>query len=123
MKPLLYILTATIAPFILCRLVAAQDSGALSLAQGAAQLQTQPRSIEQSQPLSNQSPDTRSSTELENATGTLQANPARPAPNSIIPAGFIPAELLRPRAPKPVDPLEFFKVPPLDGGIKVPLGR
>lgn len=85
---------------------------------GAALLQTQPASI--NQPASSRTqlkPFTPA--DLNTASQALQAKPQTPVRNSIIPAG-----LMTPPATAPsVSPLEFFKVPALDNGVRFKVGE
>jgi hypothetical protein len=96
-------------------LISTQAQAQELAAPGAAALQTQPASIEQPNP----GRPTSSSATANPFTQTpaLQANPPQPARRSLI-----PESLKTPKTPKPVDPIDFFKVPPLDGGIKIRLG-
>lgn len=91
--------------------------------QGANLLQTQPASV-------NRAPDSASPykpASLRGVADSLQANPAQPRQASIIPDSAIPQSVrgLLPGQPKPraVDPIDFFKVPSLEGGVRVPILR
>lgn len=84
-------------------------------APGADELQTKPASIEQLNP--GRQIDVSAPAAPAPQTPVLQANPPQPARRSIIPEG-----LSIPRTPQSIDPIDFFRVPAPDGGIKIRLG-
>ena len=88
---------------------------------GAALLQTQPISVNQVGFGRTRITPYRA-VELNNATATLQANPKKPAEDSIFPPNLVPASMVRPTSAPSVNPLEFFQIPALDGGVKVRVG-
>lgn len=96
-------------------LTAPNSALAQAVPAGAASLQTQPASLNQSNaspigaPLPNR--------DLNGVSASLRAKPQPPAKRPLIPESFT-----QPRKPPTIDPLEYFKVPPLDGGIKVRIG-
>lgn len=90
----------------------------------SAPLITQPASINR---LSNESGASRpaapyTSQQLNGALGTLQANPkaATPAPTNSIESLIQRFSTSTPKRTT-IDPIDFFKPPALDGGVKIPL--
>jgi hypothetical protein len=63
---------------------------------------------------------------LRAIAGSISARPVRAKEPSIIPDGLIPKSMMevnQAQLNRPVDPIDFFKVPPLDSGVKMPIKR
>ncbi|WP_421657276.1 hypothetical protein [Leptothermofonsia sp. ETS-13] len=63
---------------------------------------------------------------LRAIAGSISARPVRAKEPSIIPDGLIPKSVMevnQSQSNRPVDPIDFFKVPPLDSGVKMPIKR
>ncbi|UBF23856.1 hypothetical protein K9N68_19090 [Kovacikia minuta CCNUW1] len=101
------------------------DSPSSSTSQSqSSSLMTHPASVNQpgkkpepkGQPLSPQ--------KLDAIAGSISGKPPqKPKEPSFIPDNIVPTELLPRFEPKPVEPLDDFKVPALNGGVKVPIRR
>lgn len=87
----------------------------------SAPLVTQPASINQI-PGSSRLAAPYTTDQLNSTLGVLQANPkaATPAPTGSI-ESLIQRFSNSDRKPAAIDPIDFFKPPALDGGVKIPL--
>ncbi|MBW4578872.1 MAG: hypothetical protein KME42_04760 [Tildeniella nuda ZEHNDER 1965/U140] len=87
----------------------------------SAPLVTQPASVNQ-MPGSSRLAAPYTSDQLNSTLGVLQANPkaATPAPTGSI-ESLIQRFSNADRKPTAIDPIDFFKPPALDGGVKIPL--
>ncbi len=118
-----YFLVATLVTSLLpTQLVQAQSGpDAKAQANGAAALQVQPISVRRSP----QRVTPYQSGELRNLADSLQPTPTSTQQSGLaIPESLVPKQLqkmLLTPTPKPtaIDPLEFFKVPPPESGVKV----
>lgn len=119
MKHLPLAFLVTIATLTMSSVTNAQvtDANATSYP-SAGNLQTEPASIPQASETRRTHANPYTPNDLDTASESLQANPKRPSNNSILPEQFLP----QPAQPKPIDPIDFFKVPPLDGGVKLRVG-
>ncbi|MGA7933619.1 MAG: hypothetical protein WCA35_08735 [Kovacikia sp.] len=85
-------------------------------------LVTQPVSVNQPGKTFEQKGQPLNPSKLNEISGSISGKPQpRPKEPSIIPDSVIPESLLPKWEPKPIDPLSDFKVPPLDGGLRVPI--
>jgi hypothetical protein len=120
-----YFLVATLVTSLLpTQLVQAQSGpDAKAQANGAAALQVQPISVRRSPQRVTPSPY--QSGELRNLADSLQPTPASTQQSGLaIPESLVPKQLQKmlltpPPKPTAIDPLEFFKVPPPESGVKV----
>lgn len=80
-------------------------------ASGASLLQTQPATLQASG-----SERSARAAHLNQVAGTMQAQTA-PAPSGLL------SNVRTPSAPTAVDPLDFFRVPGLNGSVKLPLAK
>jgi len=86
----------------------------------SADLTTEPASVNRPTPTARPTNPPFSAEQLNSIASSVQRKPKKAEP-SIIP---IPEALRQePAAPPAVDPIDFFKVPRPDGGIRVPVGR
>ena len=88
----------------------------------SAPLVTQPASIDRLPNRSSSRTTPYTADQLNSILGNLQANPkpATPAPKGSIESliqRFSPPD----RKPTAIDPIDFFKPPALDGGVKIPI--
>lgn len=61
--------------------------------------------------------------QLNNVLGTLQANPqtAKPAPKNSVESLIQRFSVPTPKQQTTIDPIDFFKPPALNGGVKIPI--
>lgn len=83
-------------------------------------LGTQPASVDQ---LGQRGQPIYTRTKLNEVAGSISGKPLQRREPSIVPEGLLPADMLTPPAPKPVDPIDFFKVPSMDRSVKMPINR
>lgn len=119
MKHLPFALLVTIATLTISSVAKAQVTDVDSSSDSSAgNLQTEPASVNQANDSGRTHANPYTRNDLNTASESLQANPKRPTNNSILPEKLLPP----PVQPKPIDPIDFFKVPPLDGGVKLRVG-
>jgi hypothetical protein len=84
-------------------------------------LVTRPASVNQSGKISDQKGKPLNASQLDSIANSISGKPPqKPKEPSIIPNG-IPEDLLPKWEPKPVEPLDEFKISPLNEGLKVPI--
>ena len=88
----------------------------------SAPLVTQPASVNPTSGISAYRQTPYTAEQLNGLLGTLEANPrpANPPPKSSI-ESLIQRFSTSDRTPAAIDPIDFFKPPALDGGVKIPI--
>ncbi|XGV98929.1 MAG: hypothetical protein ACAF41_08295 [Leptolyngbya sp. BL-A-14] len=89
----------------------------------SAPLVTQPASLKPVTIDSGRSVKPYTADQLNSALGTMQANPqtAQPAPKNSIESLIQRFSVSTPKRATTIDPIDFFKPPALDGGVKIPI--
>lgn len=89
----------------------------------SAPLVTQPASLKPISVDAGRSAKPYTTDQLNSILGTMQANPqsAQPAPKNSIESLIQRFSVSTPKRTTTIDPIDFFKPPALDGGVKIPI--